>query len=176
MNGKGFGFALGIMVGVIVVILLFRMANTDKKIKTEYDERQEKLRGKAYKYAYYTVLIYQVIMVGLEFGEVQLPAEPYIMQFIGLVLGCTVLGGYCVWNDVYWGLNNDHRRYYIVFGVCLLLNLIPIVIPAIRGEFAKNGLSGAPMLNVLVTIMMAVLLLELGVKHLIDKKKEDEED
>ena len=52
MNGKGAGFAVGITVGVILVMVLLKMSNTDKKIKTEYDERQERIRGKAYKYAF----------------------------------------------------------------------------------------------------------------------------
>jgi hypothetical protein len=58
----------------------------------------------------------------------------------------------------------------------MFLNLIPVIVPAIRGEFAKNGLSGAPMLNIMVMFMMIVLLAELGIKHLIDKKTENGED
>ena len=48
--------------------------------------------------------------------------------------------------------------------------------PAISGEFARNGISGAPMLNIIVIIMMAILLIEMGIKHIVDKKKVDEED
>ena len=176
MNAKGAGFIFGIMVGAILVLVLLKMANKDRRIKTEYDERQEKIRGRAYKYAFYTMVYYQAILVCLSFAEITLPIDSYIMEFFGIILGCTVLGGYCVWHDVYWGLNNDHRRYYIVFGVCLFLNLIPVIVPAIKGEFAGNGLSGAPMLNLMVIFMMVVLLAELGIKHLIDKKTEDGED
>ena len=121
------------------------------------------------------MMFYQILLIGLSFAEISLPIERYVLEFTGIILSCTVLGGYCVWNDVYWGLNNDHRRYYIVFGICLFLNLIPVVIPALSGEFARNGLSGAPMLNILVIFMMTVLLIELAVKHFIDKKTEDEE-
>ncbi|MCR5358058.1 MAG: hypothetical protein K6E63_11725 [Lachnospiraceae bacterium] len=176
MNGRGIGFIAGLMVGLVIVVILYKVANTDRKIKSEYDERQEKIRGKAYKIAFYTMLLYQALLIGLSIGEVSLPFEPYIAEFIGIFLSCTVLGGYCIWHDVYWGLNNDHKRYYIIFGVCLFLNLFPIVVPALRGEFARNGISGAPVLNILVMIMMAILLTELGIKHLIDKNKKDEED
>ena len=40
MNAKGIGFITGLIVGLILVVILFKYANTDKKIKTEYDERQ----------------------------------------------------------------------------------------------------------------------------------------
>ena len=48
--------------------------------------------------------------------------------------------------------------------------------PAISGEFERNGIGGAPMLNILVMIMMAILLIEMGIKHFIDNRKADEED
>lgn len=176
MNAKGMGFIAGLIVGLVLVVIIFRIANTDKKIKSEYDERQLRIRGKAYKYAFYTMLLYHLLMMGLYLGDITIPVDPYVTEFIGIFLGCTVLGAYCVWNDVYWGLNNDHKRYYIAFGVCLLINLIPIAVPLLRGEFVKIGFGGAPTINLLVIIMMAILLIELGIKHLIDKKKGDEED
>ena len=176
MNGKGIGFAAGLMVGLILVVVLFKIANTDRKIKSEYDERQQRIRGRAYKYAFYTMVIYQVLMIGMEIGGISLPIEAYVSEFFGIFLGVTVLGGYCVWHDVYWGLNNDKKRYFIIFGVCLLLNLLPVVMPVISGEFAKNGIGGAPMMNILVIIMMAILIIEMGIKHFVDMNKKDEED
>ena len=176
MNAKGMGFIAGLIVGLVLVVILFRIINTDRKIKSEYDERQLRIRGKAYKYAFYTMLLYHLLMIGLYIGDITIPVDPYVTEFIGIFLGCTVLGAYCVWNDVYWGLNNNKKRYFIVFGVCLLLNLFPVIMPAISGEFERNGIGGAPMLNILVIIMMAILLIEMGIKHFIDNRKADEED
>ena len=176
MNGKGIGFIAGLMIGLVLVAIFSKIANTDKKVKSEYDERQLRIRGKAYKYAFYTMLLYHLLMIGLYIGDITIPVDPYVTEFIGIFLGCTVLGAYCVWNDVYWGLNNNKKRYFIVFGVCLLLNLFPVIMPAISGEFERNGIGGAPMLNILVMIMMAILLIEMGIKHFIDNRKADEED
>ncbi|MCR5507120.1 MAG: hypothetical protein K6F34_00385 [Lachnospiraceae bacterium] len=176
MNAKGTGFAIGLTVGIILVIILFKVANTNRKVKTEYDERQQKIRGKAYKYAFYTMVCYQLLLVGLSIAEITVPFESFVVEFFGIFLGATVLGAYCIWNDVYWGLNNDHKRYYIIFSVCLLLNLLPVLMPALRGEFARSGMSGAPMLNVIVIIMMMILIAELCIKHLVDRNKKDEED
>ena len=175
-KGKGMGFVVGLIVGLVLVVIFFKIANTDKKIKSEYDERQQRIRGKAYKYAFYTMIMYHVFKIGLSFTGISIPVEPYVSEFFGIFLGCTVLGAYCVWNDVYWGLNNDKKRYFIIFGICLLLNLIPVVMPALSGEFERDGIGGAPMMNILVIIMMAILIIEMGIKHLIDKNKEDEED
>lgn len=176
MNGKVFGFTTGLIIGLVLVVIFFKIANTNNKIKSEYDERQQRIRGKAYKYAFYTMILYHVFMIGLSFADISIPIEPYVSEFFGIFLGCTVLGGYCVWHDVYWGLNNDKKRYFVIFGVCLLLNLFPVVMPALSGEFARDGIGGAPMINIMVIIMMLILLVELGIKHLIDKNKNEEED
>ena len=176
MNGKVFGFTTGLIIGLVLVVIFFKIANTNNKIKSEYDERQQRIRGKAYKYAFYTMILYHVFMIGLSFADISIPIEPYVSEFFGIFLGCTVLGGYCVWHDVYWGLNNNKKRDFVIFGVCLLLNLFPVVMPALSGEFARDGISGAPMINIMVIIMMLILLVELGIKHLIDKNKNDEED
>lgn len=176
MNGNGMGFIAGLMIGLVLVVIFFKFANMDKRVKSEYDERQQRIRGKAYKYSFYTMILYHVFMIGLSIMDISIPVQPFITEFFGIFLGCTVLGGYCVWNDVYWGLNNDKKRYFIVFGVCLLLNLIPVIMLAISGEFEKNGIGGAPMINILVIIMMAILLIEMAIKHFIDKNTEVEED
>ena len=113
MNGnifKSAGVAAGIVVGLIVAIALFAIANNNRKIKTEYDERQQKVRGDAYRYAFYTVIICEVILFILAFGEISLPVPAYVLHFAGMIAGVLVLSGYCIWKDAYWGLNNNRRR------------------------------------------------------------------
>lgn len=171
------GLAAGLMVGLIIAVALLKVANTDRKIKTNYDERQKVIRYKGYMYGFYTVLIYQVVMVFVHIAGAQLPIEDYALDFTGILLGCIVLCTYCIWKGVYWGLNNDPKRYYIIFAVCIVFNLLPIVIPAINGTLLEDGKIGLPMLNIMVLIMMAVVLITLAVKGIADKNNtEDEED
>ena len=171
------GVAVGLFVGLILVVILFKFANTNHRMKTEYDERQKEVRGRAYMAAFYTMMVFEVIFMLLSIGDITLPIADYSLHFIGIAAACTVLGGYCIWHDVYWGLNNDHKRYYIVFAVCIVLNIIPIV-GASKSNTWKNadGRIGIPALNVMVITMMAILGIELIVKGLIDRNRNDEED
>ena len=76
MNGnifKSAGVAVGIVFGLILAIALIMISNKNRKIKTEYDERQLRVRGDAYRYAFYTVVIWEVILFVLAFGEIRLP-------------------------------------------------------------------------------------------------------
>ncbi len=177
MNYKGIGFVLGVIVGLILVVILFKYANTDKKIMTEYDERQEKVRGKGYMYAFYTALIVQAIMVIASVCQIEIPVEEYILHFAGILFGCMTLDIYCTWNNVYWGLNNNHRRYGLVFAIAIIINILAIAGPVMSGMlFEENGKIGLPALNIMVIFMMTVYGITYLVKKAVDAKKDTEEE
>ena len=128
MNGniyKSAGITIGILVGLILAVALILIANNNRKFKTEYDERQLRVRGDAYRYAFYSVIICEVILLILAIGEFTLPIPDYALHFAGILIGCLVLSGYCIWKDAYWGLNNNRKRYGIILVVAGLLNALP---------------------------------------------------
>ncbi len=49
---KATGYAIGIVVGIVVTLFLIRIWNKDGRMKTRYDEMQEKIRGKSYMYGF----------------------------------------------------------------------------------------------------------------------------
>ena len=165
------GVVVGIIIGMIACVLIFRFANRNHKMKTEYDERQKELRGRAYQYAFYTLMVYEVIMMILEISEVNLPAEDTLVHFGGVVLGGLVLSGYCIWHDVYWGLNNDRKRYIIIFLLTVALNMIPVIGAVANNSFIENGKLATPAVNVMVIIMLLIVIAELMIKSILDRKK-----
>ena len=168
---KSAGVAVGIVIGLIVAIALILIANNNRKFKTEYDERQLKVRGDAYRYAFYTVMIWEVILFVLAIGEFTLPLPDYVLHFAGLMVGIMVLSGYCIWRDAYWGLNNNRKRYGIILVLAGLLNAIPLL-----GVLTNSEDEPFPYVNLLVCGMLLVVGVELLLKHLLDKRAEDAED
>ena len=47
------GICCGVIIGLVVVALLFKK----KVLDVTFDERQERIRGMAYKYAFFTLMI-----------------------------------------------------------------------------------------------------------------------
>ncbi|MBO5556380.1 MAG: hypothetical protein J5927_04270 [Oscillospiraceae bacterium] len=168
---KSAGVAVGIVIGLIVAVALILIANNNRKIKTEYDERQLKVRGDAYRFAFYTVMIWEVILFVLAFGEVHFSIPDYVLHFAGLLAGILVLSGYCIWRDAYWGLNNNRKRYGIILVVAGLLNAIPLF-----GGPASWEATNFPYVNLLVCAMLLLVGVELLLKHLLDKRAGDSED
>lgn len=168
---KSAGVAVGIVFGLILAIALIMIANKNRKIKTEYDERQLRVRGDAYRYAYYTVVIWEVILLVLAVGEFHPPVPEYVLHFVGILAGGIVLASYCIWKDAYWGLNNNRRRYGIILVVAALFNAIPLL-----GQLMDADGSVFPYVNTLACIMLLVVGVELLVKQRVDQRAERAED
>ncbi len=169
------GFVFGLMISAILVVLIFKITNKDGKVRTEYDERQKAVRGNAYRYAFYAGALAEAAVMCVLMSGIELPVEPYALVFFGLMISCTVLAGYCVWHDVYWGLNNDHRRYNIIIAAAVVLNIFPVAMAAKGGSLMENGKLGMASLNITVLIMMVVILILSLIRRLLDSREEREE-
>lgn len=169
------GVAVGVIVGLILVVVLYKLANTNHKTRTEYDERQKELRGRAYMYAFYTMLVFECVMMALGFAEVTLPVDAYLVHFTGIVISCMVLACYCIWHDVYWGLNNDPKRYIFVFAVLIVLNAVPVVRTLMEGTMIEDGKISSVAVNLIVLVMMLVLIVLLFIKGRMDQNAGQEE-
>lgn len=170
------GIIAGIIVGLLICAVLFRFANTNKKLKTDYDERQRSIRNLAYKYSFYTVMFYEVLMLILGVGEIEIPIPDYAVHFFGIILGCTVLGVYCILKDVYWGMNNNRKRYILVFAVAAALNIIPVAGSIAAGSYITDGKVSFPVVNLMVLFMLLVLLIAFLLKSVFDKNADSGED
>ena len=168
--------AIGILIGLLFAFLLIRYANNNKKVKVEYDERQNRVRGDAYRYAFYSILIYETILLVLEIGEVSLPIPNYALHFGGILFGCIVLSAYCIWKDAYWGLNNNRRRYGAILVVGGLLNAIPVISSITSGTMTDGGTYSFSIVNLMVCIMLLFVGAELLIKQFLDKRASKTED
>lgn len=170
------GAAVGIMVGAVICVLWFRYANTDKKIKTEYDERQQIIRNNGYRLGFYTILTVQVVLIILAMGGLELPMVTYAQHFVSIMAGATVLGVYCILKDVYWGLNNNIMRYTVLFIFTIILNCIPIVGAAKTGTLIVDGRMGMASLNIQVMIMLTAIVITLLIKKFTGGSGKEEEE
>ena len=174
MNGnifKSAGVAVGILVGLIVAFVLIRLANNNRKVKAEYDERQLRVRGDAYRYAFYTVVIWEAVLIVLGYGELRLPVPDFALHFAGIIAGILVLSTVCIWKDAYWGLNNNRKSYGIILVVAGVFNAIPVV-----GRLSDAAGSDFPYVNLLCCVMLVVVGAELLLKQLADKRAENAEE
>ncbi len=169
------GMVVGIMVGLVICVILFKFANTDNKIKAKYDERQEAIKGRGYKYSFYTLLFLEALLMILKMSELTIPVEDYLVHLGVILIGALVLCLHSIWNGVYWGLNNNHKRYYIIFAIAAVLNLIPVIAAFANNSITPEGFDSIPVMNLMVIVWLAVIGIVALIKKLLDSKENAEE-
>lgn len=126
-----FLFAL-LIVGAVVIVLLGATALLNwlekKRPARQYDERQQSVRGRAYKWACVTGFAYFAVILLLDVLMPEgLQASLLLVVAAGISLEAFVLGCYCIFNDAYLPLTKSPITDIVilyVMGVIYLLNAI----------------------------------------------------
>lgn len=185
-EGRSMYYYLGMVCGfftaeLLIVFLSWIMKKAggkfDWKCKADsYDERQMLARGKAYKYAFFSLIFYIfIISILCEFSGIIL-----FMSFTGLWLGVCfsmmIFAITCILNDAYMSLYENVKGIIIMFSCIGLMNILI----ALRGihegnSMVENGTISTNCMNFIIGIMFLVLLIVFCGKVLYNKKQLEED-
>ena len=167
------GIAVAIAITAVLVVLIGKFANKNGRIKTEYDERQNIVRGKGYMIGFWTLVIY-ICLIGVSYDlGLNIPAGMGIMCFIGMIIAITVHCSYCIWNGAYWGLNNNIKRFMIVIVIGGAINWFIAILSIIEGRMLVDGMVKGSFINLMVGVMLLVILIVIALRKMADKKEEE---
>ena len=168
--GRSVGVASGIIVGLIICIFLIKYMNRDKKLKTEYDERQEAVRGKGYTFGFWGCMAGAALVMILDCGGFEI-ANRFVMDFFIIFVGLIVQVTYCIWNDGYYGINTNRKRFYIISIIAALCNLLSVIGNIKGGSFIADGVLQDSGVNFLIVVLFIVIGVELIIKERIDHEE-----
>ena len=120
----GAGLAFGIVTALIIFALVWKFSK--RFMKGTFDERQELVRGRGYKYACFTMLgllVLDLLIESLDAFET-LPVTRSLAIFIMILAGVMVYALYCIKNDSYFGVGTDTRTYRAVMWIVIVCNAI----------------------------------------------------
>ena len=127
-------------------------------------------RGKGYRYAFFSYVIFNVFFFVFDMGaEVQLPMGPLLI--CGVFVACAVHIVYCIFHEAYWGLNNNVKNYIILLIVATIINLVIGLVNGFGGEWFIEGNMNSSFYNLAVAIFLAVILVAMLVKYMKDKRE-----
>lgn len=109
-----------IYVIVILLIRVLRGLKNQNKVAKQYDERQLLIQGKAYKYAFFTLLTYFIGIGVLNVVVERDFATTYVYSCIGLCLGLLVYVTYSLFKDAYIGLEESAN---LSIGIAFLVGI-----------------------------------------------------
>ena len=169
--GRAFGILFGIIVGLVLVAVFLRYMNTDHKMKTQYDEMQQIIRNRGFKYGFYTILITEALLCVVT-TAFTIPAEPIVIHFLPIFLGVVVQSSYSIWNGAEVGLNTNMKRYLVIAVFASLINFLAFFMAWRTGSLVEDGRLQAPFVNLLCALMFGIL----GVVGLVRKAAKTEEE
>lgn len=175
MNFMGTAMICGIIVGILLTRLLLVLTRTDKSKKCRFDERQELIRGKGFKYGFFTMLVCNMLFVCMELAEIPLFAELGVLIIIGSVTGISVWLVYCIWNEGYFALNEDKGRMRSLFAAAAILNFIVGGSSIVHGTIIQNGKLTYYSINLFVGLLFIIIFMTMFLKRICKDGKDEQE-
>ena len=124
-------------------------------LEAGYDERQVSVLGRAYRYAYLTLLFSLFFYIGSEaiFGRW---CDAGAGVGICICISVAVLVVTCIWNDAYMNLNQKPWSVHLLFGVLALCNFGIAENNQRIGVLFADGKLGFGAVNLVFAVMFVV--------------------
>lgn len=170
------GLAFGIVTALIIFAVVWKFSK--KSMKGTFDERQELVRGRGYKYASFTMLALLVLDLLLEsFGAFEtLPVTRTLAIFIMILAGVMVYALYCIKNDSYFGVGTDSRTYRAVMWIVIVCNAVSGFTGLKEGAMEDGKLAFGPCASLLFCLAFVIIMISIGIKQRNAAAEEAEED
>lgn len=168
--GAALGISVGILAGLFVIVLLFRK----KVLDMHFDERQERARGKAFQYGFFTLLISAYV-----YGVSDMLLGRWCDVVAGITLcvavGLCVFAITCILKDAYLSLREKPRTVMTMFALMTVINLGLGGMYAYSGDLVEDGVLTFRAVNPIIGFATLVILIVYIVNHLLRSREEEAE-
>jgi len=169
----GIFFASGIVIGLLLVVILMTSATKGGDVKAKFDERQELVRGRGFKYAFYGMIMWQLILFAVEPFVVTFPMTVGNTSLINILLGATIYAVYCIWNDGYFALNQRNGVIMAVLIIMGFINLLLGIHSFVKGYAWIGGQLSTRSINLFCGIVMIIVCVTMLLKRFVKDRKEE---
>lgn len=168
--GVFFGLTVGLLAGLAFVMLLFKK----KVLDMHFDERQERARGKAFQYGFFTLLI-----AAYAYGVSDMLLGRWCDVLTGVTLcvalAICVFAITCILKDAYLSLREKPRTIMTFFALLSLVNLGFGVMYHLSPGLVENGVLTFRAVNPIIGSATLVILIVYIVNHLLRPRDEEAE-
>ena len=169
-------YAAGLFFGIAIVAiisLVTRFLSKDKGT-TKYDEMQERTRGIAYKYAFWTVLLIEGLLgvLGLTEAYSTFPLRGFMLHFTVMIIGIMVQVCYSIWHHAYIGLNTNVKKFIICCSFLSIANFLGAIRGIAQGTMLVDGILEFPYVQLLCALMFIIIAVEFAIRNHLDKKED----
>lgn len=171
--GMLIGLIVGIMGGIVLLCLILVLTTKNHKVKRNYDERQELVRGKGFKYGFITIVAANIFLGFSQMLFMKPYADTYSLMMLSVGLGVLVDVHYCIWNDGYFSLNENPKMFMIIFAIMALIQYIMSFANMAEGLLVVDGMLSYRASNLIVAMMLTFTIVDLLIKNAYAKKEDE---
>ncbi len=180
MNTQGFnlGFKIGIYIALLLGVIFFIRTQKKKKgKKVYYDERQEKIRGDAYRYGFKAMLMWIIASLFLEILFERALFDRPTFAVLTMVIGIGVNLFYSILNGSYFYIGMKRKGYIIMLIILSIINLLASISMFLSGQVVVNGVVTYKSINMIVALLLIFILLVIYIRDKAEKilEKRNEE-
>ena len=169
-TGLALGVAAGILAGLLIVALLFKK----KVLDMHFDERQERARGKAFQYGFFTLLV-TTYAYGVSDMVLGRWCDVLTGVTICLAVSLCVFAVTCILKDAYLSLREKPRTVMTFFALLSIVNLGLGVMYHISPGLTENGVLTFRAVNPIIGAAVLVILIVYIVNYLLRPRDEEAE-
>ena len=172
-NAKLISTLFGVVVGCLLVAIVLVASKKETPAIGKYDERQIAAQGEAFKYGFYTMMVYMLILLICHASGVDIPLETGLQILVGILISAAVLATILIMKDAYFRLDENRIGWIMFFVAMALLNLVIGAVNIMNGNNIADGkLTTAGNANLFCGVVLAYLLIVILVKTVKDRKEE----
>lgn len=171
-SGLSVGVLIGVAIGVLVVIIVLTATKKNDTLRSQFDERQELVRGKGFKYGFFTMMSCNGIAAILTLFPNSVPMDTPCMIALSLFAGIVVFACYCIWNDGYFSLNENRKSIMIFLVFVGILNLVIGIRNVLSGDAIQDGRLTFEGLNLMCGAVFIIIFAVFVAKAIRDRKEE----
>ena len=160
---------------VILLVLLAAMIvlAVAERSRNDYDERQKRVQGMAYKAAFFTQALVTAALSAVQefFGQPWLSMLSVVL--VGLILSIGVFAVTCICGDAYAAIHQRPAGIYLSFGVLIAAQLISLIGQPF--DLMAQGRFTPFALRLLVVAVLLVILITYAAKRIMERRREERE-
>ena len=172
-QGYNFGILAAVLVGELVglgiIALLFRL----KIMDLTFDERQERARGQAYKYGFWTLMTC-LLLYGFSDMVLGRWCDVIAGAMLCIAAALMVFASVCIVKDAYLSLKEKPRQVMTLLTVISILNLGIGFMNWKHGQVVKDGVLTYSAVNGICGVMILTILVVYVVNYLLAKREAGE--
>ena len=133
------------------------MADKFRDCEQKYDERQTAVRGRAFKYAYGTLLV--ALFVYFLSDMLWTWCVPPVGCISAIVVSLVPFAWISIRNEAYWWADSGRRAQYVVFVIMGVMNLFLAFDSWRRGDLTENGVLQVAGANLMLGVFFAYVFI-----------------